>query len=80
MAPFESLTSVNVYRVLGILAVLWSLGLGLVSLYHGISHPPNDIVFGMDDDVSSGVWWLFSAMIWAYVYRHIVRQEASVVQ
>jgi hypothetical protein len=80
MAPLEGITSVKVFKAMGILLVLTSLVQGIVLLYLGLTQPPDEVIFGVNDDILTGAWWLLSAVIWAFVYRHIVRHEATATQ
>ena len=80
MAPFEGITSAQVYNAIGIFSVLMALGLGISSLYFGFTQPPDDLIFGVDDDILLGFGWLLSAIGWALVYRHLVRREATIAE
>lgn len=77
MAPFEGLTAVKVYKAAGIFLVVTTLVNGILSLYLGLTHPPDDVLFGIEGDIWAGLVWLFSAIVWTYLFRRVVRQEAS---
>ena len=80
MAPLEGITSANVYKAIGIFSVLMFLGMGISSLYVGFTQPPDGLIFGVDDDILMGLWWLLSAIGWGFVYRHLVRREAAIAE
>ena len=80
MAPLEGITSARVHKAIGIFTVLMALGMGISSLYLGYTHPPDDLVLGVDDDILVGFWWLLSAIGWAFVYRHLVQREAAIAE
>ena len=77
MAPLNRVTSTNVYKMIGAVAILLGLGLGATYLYLGFTHSPDDLIFGVDDDIVMGFGWLTVAIINFFVYRHAVRREAS---
>lgn len=78
MAPLEEVTSARVYQILGVALVVSSVALGITSLYYGLTRPPDEVFFGVDSEIVTGVWWLLSAVVWAVLYRRIVRHEATV--
>jgi hypothetical protein len=78
MAPLEGITSANVYKAIGVFMVVSSLIQGTVLLNHGLTQPPDDLFFGVDSDTLAGLWWLFSAVVWAYLFRRLVHQEARI--
>lgn len=77
MAPLEGITSAKVYQMAGILLAVTSLWLGLESLYRGLTQSPPDVLLGVDTNILWGVYWILAALFWAFLYRRLVRREAT---
>lgn len=80
MAPLEGITTANVYKAIGVFSFLLALGLGLSSLYLGFTQSPDDLIFGIDDDILKGLSWLLIAVFWALLYHRIESHEAATAE
>ena len=80
MAPLEGITSASAFKAIGVFSVLAFLAMGISSLYVGFTHPSDELLFGVDDDVLSGLWWLFSAVFWGFFYRRAAKREATIAE
>jgi high-affinity Fe2+/Pb2+ permease len=64
MAPLEWLTPNKTSDTLGTVAALLHLGLGIGSLYLGLTGPRDDVFFGVDAFIWIGIIWLLAGVYW----------------
>ncbi|UPV75972.1 hypothetical protein M0R89_07905 [Halorussus limi] len=62
MAPLDWLTPERVSAFLDRFGALAFLGLGVLSLYQGLTGPQTDVYFGADAFVWVGIGWILSGL------------------
>ena len=69
MAPLEWLTPEKVTVILDRFGALLFVGLGLFSLYQGLTGPQTDVYFGVDVFIWIGIGWILSGLyFWVSQY------------